>query len=210
MKTHIIFLTLFLCFRGTEGQGLLGELGRQLGLDLDPRASRGPGGPRGPGNFGGPGGFEGPGGFGGPGGFRGPGGFGGPGDHRGHGDHGVPGMDLGKMINNILYPPPQSNIPPHVFRRIVRFCSKFPDHPKCRHHPEWVRGDVHRGPMSGGGGLDLNEMFPDLVNFKLPPIPKINLPDVLRNVPDFLKTVVPAPILGQITEFAKNAIKVSF
>ncbi|KAE9549779.1 hypothetical protein FO519_007008 [Halicephalobus sp. NKZ332] len=180
-----ILLFLFFAFPHIEGQGLLGglgdlgNLGRQLGFDMNP----------------------------------------GHGDHRGHGGHGGQegqgllgglggqGINLNGMVNQFLAPSPHSDIPPHVYRRIVRFCSRHPDHPKCMNHPEWVHSNVPKGSLLGGLGREINEMFPELVNFKLPPIPKINLPDVLRNVPDILKTVIPAPILGQLTDLARNAIR---
>uniref|UniRef100_A0A914PF38 Uncharacterized protein n=1 Tax=Panagrolaimus davidi TaxID=227884 RepID=A0A914PF38_9BILA len=78
-------------------------------------------------------------------------------------------------------------------------------------HPEWVmngRGNLPRLPIVGGGGIEIiEEIFPNL-NFQLPPIPKLNLPDVLQNVPSVLRNFIPAPLLGQITEFARNAIRV--
>lgn len=124
-----------------------------------------------------------------------------------------PEMNFGGLINQFIAPPQHSNIPPHVFRRIIRFCRRHPGHPRCQGHPEWNQpsGNLPPNPLEfmGDRNLNLNDMFPDLINFKLPPIPRLNLPDLLRNVPDVLKNVIPAPILGQITEFAKNAIMVS-
>ena len=134
----------------------------------------------------------------------------------GDGGRGGPGYNLGGILNCMtqqFFPPAPHNIPPHVFRRIMRFCTRHPDHPRCQGHPEWVMAGGRRGlpplPVVGGGGLDLGAMFPELANFKLPPIPNLNLPDVLKNVPSVLKNFIPAPILGQITEIARNAIRVS-
>uniref|UniRef100_A0A7E4W3Z8 Metalloendopeptidase n=1 Tax=Panagrellus redivivus TaxID=6233 RepID=A0A7E4W3Z8_PANRE len=203
MLLRLVFCSIFVA---SVGQDFIGDLSRRFGLN-----GQGPGGPGfGPGGPGGPG--FGP--------HRGPGG---PGFGRGgfgpqNGPGGQP-MDLGAMLNNVAQsanqmfnaPPPNSDIPPHIYRRLVRFCTRNPGHPKCQGHPEWINNQ-------GGGNLlealpgiagRLTEAFPELVHFKLPPIPRINLPDVLRGVPDILRNVVPPSILGQLTEIARNTIKAS-
>lgn len=42
----------------------------------------------------------------------------------------------------------------------------------------------------------------------MPPIPRTIVTDVLAGVPQLLKNVVPPNILGQISQFARNAIEV--
>ncbi|CAK5011642.1 unnamed protein product [Meloidogyne enterolobii] len=95
-----------------------------------------------------------------------------------------------------LYYAPNINspIPLHVQRRIMRFCTnKHPEHPKCRAHPEWIfpKGSLPSNPFTND---DDSDEFPQIVNFKLPPVPhpyKIER-NPLIGVPEELKKVIKA------------------
>ncbi|KAK0397605.1 hypothetical protein QR680_002189 [Steinernema hermaphroditum] len=119
-------------------------------------------------------------------------------------------QQVGAMMGDFFAPLPNSGIPPHVFRRIMRFCARQPDHPKCKDHPEYLPKEGTPPPPPRIGIPIVEDMFPDLTHFQLPPIPQLNLPDVLAGVPDLLKNLVPPTILGELNEIARRAILVWF
>ncbi|KAF7623426.1 ZnMc domain-containing protein [Meloidogyne graminicola] len=55
-----------------------------------------------------------------------------------------------------------------------------------------------------GNSLDLNSIFPNIVNFHLPPIPQLPLQNLLNGVPNILKQVV--PLVGQLTAIARQSL----
>ncbi|KAI6241988.1 Astacin-like metalloendopeptidase [Aphelenchoides fujianensis] len=101
-------------------------------------------------------------------------------------------------------PPTENGIPPHVLRRAIRFCRRRPQDPRCQQHPEWanVQGDL----PGSGPGLDLGDVFPGLLNFRLPPIPQLNLRNILANVPKDLVAALPPALLANFPPGVKNVL----
>ncbi|CAD5213825.1 unnamed protein product [Bursaphelenchus okinawaensis] len=100
---------------------------------------------------------------------------------------------LSNAGKNFLAPKPtERGIPPHVLRRIIRFCSRPENrnHPKCQGHPEWQSDDTL--PEGPGQFNSINDVF-DLLNFQLPPLPQLAQQYIFGNVPENLKEIVPKP-----------------
>jgi len=74
---------------------------------------------------------------------------------------------------------------------------------KCQEHPEFnVKGKL----PTLGDNFNLGDVFPGLVNFKLPPVPRLALENVLQNVPDNLKNMLPPTLYAQISQAVKGTL----
>ncbi|KAI6237026.1 Astacin-like metalloendopeptidase [Aphelenchoides besseyi] len=103
--------------------------------------------------------------------------------------------------------PVENGIPPHVLRRAIRFCRRHPQNPRCQAHPEWANVQGTLPELNGGGGNGLEDAFPGLLNFHLPPIPKLFLKNILENVPQDLVAKIPKGILSQLPPGIKDMLK---
>uniref|UniRef100_A0A0N4ZIU6 Metalloendopeptidase n=1 Tax=Parastrongyloides trichosuri TaxID=131310 RepID=A0A0N4ZIU6_PARTI len=99
--------------------------------------------------------------------------------------------------------------PPHMIRRMVRFCRRHPQAPKCQNLPPKIRSKFERfnaGPNIGGLNFWDRDVFTGLKHYERPQMRRIRLPNILQGVPPTFHKHIPRALYGNIESVYKNKI----
>uniref|UniRef100_A0A0K0ESM0 Metalloendopeptidase n=1 Tax=Strongyloides stercoralis TaxID=6248 RepID=A0A0K0ESM0_STRER len=97
--------------------------------------------------------------------------------------------------------------PPHMIRRMVRFCKRHPQVRKCNKLPERIKNKFEKfnsGPNIGGLNLWDRDVFSGLRQYEKPKMRKIRLPNILEGVPSIFYKNLPNVMYGNINPTFKN------
>uniref|UniRef100_A0A0K0EY42 Metalloendopeptidase n=1 Tax=Strongyloides venezuelensis TaxID=75913 RepID=A0A0K0EY42_STRVS len=99
--------------------------------------------------------------------------------------------------------------PPHMIRRMVRFCRRHPEAQKCLKIPSRIRSKFEKlnsGPNIGGLNFWDRDVFTGLKHYERPRMRRIKIRNFLEGVPSLFHKHVPKTIYGNIGQSNKEQL----